>query len=188
MSGRRVQTITVTRASVVGALLIALVLPILISGCAPSSPLEAVKRMLQARDDDNWDEFQSSILPDDIHTMTSKDIAYRKEWLKNMSQSILFNVKQLQFTEKNTGADTAEVQITGGIITLKDPYYKEVKLDTGKMQFSYTDPEKNQPVTENISDQDAQAIIGEFLLYKTKKYKGGWYVDINLAQPQQPTM
>jgi len=157
--------------------LFALISPI-VSGCGSGSPLEATKSLLRSFSKGDWEGFMKAILPDRVRSMTQEDI---NSW-KGALESIDFDVGQLKFEVKPEGENSAIVEIVGGNIKFKKAKPGGGTLDVTKMTMTYVDPGTKKLQVEQIKGEDAESVRQNILRYRTKKFKGRWYVDFPLAE------
>ncbi|MDD5747573.1 MAG: hypothetical protein PHP64_00730 [Actinomycetota bacterium] len=164
--------------------LLVLFVPVL-QGCSPSSAKEAAVRYIEARDSNDWEGVMRVVLPDRVRSMTQRDIDYRKQLLQKMSEGMDFNVDKMKFKIRYEGVDRAVVEIVDGIINFKSPTYPEGTLDMKKMEIRYKDPATREEHVEVLKGDDLEMMKNSFAIIDMKKYKGHWYVDVDLSAPEE---
>ncbi len=161
-------------------LIIVLTTPLLSSGCAASTPVEAVEKFITGIDFNDWSAFKESVLPDEVRKMTREDVQHwRENVLPQVSESYKFNLEKLKFKVKPEKKNRALVKIVEGkIIVIKGSKSNtDLTVDARTETVSYVDAEKKEIVTEKFSGQKLYT-----LEFPVEKYKGRWYVDIPLSQ------
>lgn len=157
--------------------------PLLMWGCAGSTPVEAVKKFITGIDMNNWNAFRESVLPDEVRKMTRDDVQYwRDRLLPQVSETYKFNLEQLKFKVKPEKKNKALVKIVEGqIVVIKGSKSgTDLTIDAKTETTSYVDAEKKERVTEQFSGQKLYT-----LEFPVKKYKGRWYVEITLSQSSE---
>lgn len=151
------------RSGYVAALALALVvvLSLLATGCGASTPEQAVRDFLESIQENDWYGYLSSILPERVREMTGEDERLRRE---------SFDESKQEFSEIKLKVEPDE----------EDKNRADVIMESGKV--SYEDPETGKKTTESI-----ESVPVEYRTIKTQKFKGSWYVDVQLAS-QAPSM
>lgn len=139
------------------AVLMILLVPVLASGCGGgySSPEEAVKAMLEARQEGDWASFKDTVLPDRVRELTADEEVSQRQAFEEQN----VNFKDLKYKTESDESDKnkASVVITSGVITMMNPM-------------------TNQEESLNVDE-----VPEEGRTFTTQKYKGGWYVDVPLS-------
>ncbi len=168
------------RSGVVILLLLFIVSPILTTGCAASTPIEAAKKFITGIDTNNWNAFMESVLPEETRKMTQEDVQYwRERVLPQVSEAYKFNVEKLKFKVRPEGKNKALVKIVEGkIVIIKGSKSNtDLTIDAKTETSSYIDAEKKQIVTEKFSGEKSYT-----LEFPVEKFKSGWYVRIPLSR------
>ncbi|MFH1151186.1 MAG: hypothetical protein V1748_12005 [Actinomycetota bacterium] len=142
------------------AILLALILPFFAAGCGPQSPQAAVQDFFGAIQDQNWNAYLGSILPDDARSMSQEDQATMKADFEKTKTSFKDVKYKTEYDKKDK--DKATVSVVSGSITAKDEA-------TGETQKTTVD--------------ELKKTYGKVPTYNTENFKGRWYVDLDL----QPT-
>lgn len=132
-------------------------------GQGASSPEKAVAEFYLSLEEGNWDGYLSSILPDNVRSMTQEDVIREKESFESSD----FTYEDLEFkTVRNPeNEDKAEVELTAGKIAGTNPMTGEEETTTIK------EIKEEYDITPKL---------------ETARYKGSWYVDVPLAAADQP--
>jgi hypothetical protein len=146
------------------AVLLALVLPFFAAGCGPRTPEAAVSSFFNAIQDQNWNAYLDSILPDDVRSMSQTEQATTKE---DFGKTVT-TFKDLKYkTEVNDkDKNKATVSVVSGRISAKDP-------STGQSQTTTVD--------------EIKKTYGKAPTYQTEKFKGRWYVDLEMESLEPQT-
>lgn len=135
-----------------------MVIPVLLTGCGPSTPEAAVQDFYKAIDDGNWDAYLGSVLPENIRRMTEEDARNEKE--RFLAGDSTFEELKFKTVYDKKDKNKAEVELTEGKITGTNPMTGEKETTT------IAEIKEQYEITPSLGVQ---------------KYKGRWYVVVPMA-------
>ncbi|MBU1670540.1 MAG: hypothetical protein KKF41_14865 [Actinobacteria bacterium] len=141
-------------------ILLAIALPFAAAGCGPQSPQAAVQDFFGAIQDQDWNAYLGSILPDDARSMSQEEQTTMKEDFEKTRTTFKDVKYETEYDKEDK--DKATVSVVSGSITAKDEA-------TGETQKTTVD--------------ELKKTYGKVPTYKTENFKGRWYVNLDL----QPT-
>lgn len=143
-------------------LVLLMCVPFLAAGCGPQTPQQVAEDFYDSIENHNWNAYLNCILPDNVRDMTEKDVSAQKEQF--LTTELTFDDLKMKTKYKNKDKTKADVELTAGVIKIKDPV-------TGKVQTT---------TVKQIKKEGGTALL------ETEEYKGRWYVDKTLASPDIP--
>lgn len=142
----------------------ALTVPFFAAGCGAETPEAAVRSFFGAIQDQDFNAYLGSILPDDARSMSQAGRQAAKEDFGKTETTF----KGLKFTTKydDKDKDKATVSMAAGSVSAKDPA-------TGQTQTTTVD--------------EIKKMYDKTPTYQTEKFKGRWYVDMDqeALEPEQ---
>ncbi|MCG2794576.1 MAG: hypothetical protein L6427_01670 [Actinomycetia bacterium] len=145
------------------ALLVFLAVPLVASGCGSQTPEGVVRDFYKAIEDGDWNAYLSSVLAENVRRMTEEDVQYEKERL--LEGDFTYEGLKFETVYDEKKENEAEVELIEGKITGTNPTSGERETTT------VAEIKKQYDITPS---------------FKTRKYKGRWYVDVPLASVDMP--
>jgi len=155
-----------TLRAVIGlAVAIALVLPFLATGCGggTSTPQAAVDSFLKAIENNDWNAYVGSVLPDNVRRMTDADTKDRKAQFKNIKETHKGMKFKVEYDKKDK--NKATVTITAGTIATSD---------------------KKSGQKQSMTIAEYKKTTGQYPSIPAEKFKGSWYVNVPMASSDVP--
>jgi hypothetical protein len=143
---------------------LALAVPLLVAGCGPQTPDQAVRNFYKAIQNHDWNAYLSTVLPDRVRRMTEADVRTQKKQF--LATDFTYKGLVLKPVYDKTDKNKAEVALEAGVVTGKN-------ASTGKV--------------ERTTIAEIKKTYGQTPSIATQKDKGRWYVDVPLATVDKPT-